>query len=483
MTMTNRLQQNESDTGHAGRRTDDGNRGRRLSPESTTLVAACISGFLFQVDLTALSAALPDIGGDFGATSARSAWVIDVYSLSLIFSLPIAGSLADRYGRRRVFAWGAGLFGLASLLCARAGTFDGLLAFRILQGVAGACTTTTSSALLAGAYRGPRRTWAFGLWGTVIGASMVAGPPLGSFLAVAAGWRWIFWINLPLCAILVFLALRMIGDPFDQQRSTAKVDWLGAGLLAIASAALAFVLLEGPALGGIASPAFLGGIAASGIALVLFVVVERRHPNPAFDIKLFGSRQFVAMCLVPLAGSIGFWSLLIYVPQLARGPLGLAPLETGWLLVTLTLPMMLLPRYGAMLAARYSNRSFFCGGLLIVGVADLLLGVICGAGANSSTLLFTAVALLASGSGCALINAQITAAAVSAVPIERAATASAICVTMRQIGFSVGIALLGSALQLRPGGDYFAAFGASGAFTLGLTAIVYWLLAPQRGRA
>ncbi|MET4033604.1 EmrB/QacA subfamily drug resistance transporter [Bradyrhizobium sp. JR7.2] len=473
--MLDKPQQNDDETRSASWRADDGHRGNRMSLETATLLAACLSGFLFQVDLTALAAALPDIGRDLGAASARAAWAIDVYSLALIFCLPIAGSLADRYGRVQMFTWGAGLFGLASLLCACATTFDVLLTFRTLQGIAGACITSTSSALLAGAYEGPRRARAFGLWGTIVGASMVAGPPLGSLLADTIGWRWIFWVNLPLCALLVVLVLCRIGNGLDQQRSSAKVDWLGAGLLAITSATLAFMLLEAPALGGIASATFLAGLAASGIALLLFVWVERRHPNPAFDLKLFGSRQFIAMCLVPIAGSTGFWSL-VYVPQLARGPLGLSPLGAGWLLVALTLPMMVLPRYGAALTTRIPSRSFFCGGLALIGVADLALGAISGAHAGPGTLAMTVIALLVSGSGCAVINAQITAAAVSAVPGDRAATASAICVTMRQIGFSFGIALLGAALQLSPNGDYLAAFIVAGASTLALTAIVYWLM-------
>lgn len=241
--MLNKPRQNDDEMPSANRPTDDRLRGHRMSLETATLLAACLSGFLFQVDLTALAAALPDIGRDLGAPSARTAWVIDVYSLALIFCLPIAGSLADRYGRVRIFTWGVVLFGLASLLCACANTLNVLLISRALQGIAGACTTSTSAALLAGAYERPRRAQAFGLLGTIVGASMVAGPPLGSFLADTIGWRWIFWINLPLCAVLAFLALCRIGNGLDQQRSSAKVDWLGAGLLAIVSAALAFMLL------------------------------------------------------------------------------------------------------------------------------------------------------------------------------------------------------------------------------------------------
>src|ERR1700761_7648522 len=158
------------------------------------LVAACVSGFLFQLDLTALSAALPDIATSLSAVVADQAWVIDVYSLALIFALPLAGPAADRYGRRRAFMSGAILFALASALCATTTTFFGLLAWRVLQGISGAALTASASALLAAAYPGPRRAWAFGIWGTVIGASMVAGPPLGALIAAVLGWSWVFWI-------------------------------------------------------------------------------------------------------------------------------------------------------------------------------------------------------------------------------------------------------------------------------------------------
>ena len=141
----------------------------------STLIVACVSGFLFQFDLTALSAALPDIASSLSADVADQAWVIDVYSLALIFALPLAGPVADRYGRRRGFMTGTVLFALASVLCATATSLFSLLAWRVLQGISGAALTASASALLAAAYPGPRRAWAFGIWGTVIGASMVAG--------------------------------------------------------------------------------------------------------------------------------------------------------------------------------------------------------------------------------------------------------------------------------------------------------------------
>lgn len=210
--------------------------------------------------------------------------------------------------------------------------------------------------------------------------------------------------------------------------------------------------------------------------MALFIRVERRHVAPAFDFALFGSSRFVAMCLVPIAGSIGFWALLVHLPQMARGPMALSPAATGFLLTALTVPMFLLPSVGAKLAATLPARWYFAGGLGIVGGADLLLAL--AAGDLDAPLAIWAVvgALLIGGSGCAVFNAQITAAAVSAVPPDCAATASAICVTMRQIGFAFGIALIGALLQRNDPYAYTTAFAVVAACTLGLTAFVFALL-------
>ena len=441
----------------------------------STLIVACVSGFLFQFDLTALSAALPDIASSLSADVADQAWVIDVYSLALIFALPLAGPVADRYGRRRVFMTGAVLFALASALCATATTLLGLLAWRVLQGIAGAALTASASALLAAAYPGPRRAWAFGIAGTVIGGSMVAGPPLGALIAAVLGWSWVFWINIPICAALVLLTGRTTSDQAFSG-TYAPLDWAGPATLALCFGSLALLMLagHGPAGSGvIPMPVVLGGCIT---ALALFIRIERRHVAPAFDFALFGSSRFVAMCLVPIGGSIGFWALLVHLPQMARGPMALSPAATGFLLTALTLPMLLLPSFGARLAAKLSASWYFAGGLGIVGGADLLLAL--AARDLGAPLAIWAVvgALLIGGSGCAAFNAQISAAAVSAVPPDRAATASAICVTMRQIGFAFGIALIGALLQRNDPYAYTTAFAVVAACTLGLTAFAFALL-------
>jgi MFS family permease len=444
-----------------------------------TLVAAGASGFLFQFDLTALSAALPDIAESLAAPAADQAWVVHVYSLALIFALPLAGPFADRYGRRRVFMGGALLFALASALCALATTLPGLLAWRVLQGIAGAALTAAAAALLAAAYPGPHRAWAFGVLGTVVGASMVAGPPLGALVAAAFGWKWIFWLNLPICFALTLLAGRTATDRASPTKRV-PLDWAGPATLALFVGSLAYLMLDARGTaepGAIAAPIVLG---ACVITAALFVLIERLHAAPAFDFALFGSKPFVAICLVAIASSIGFWALLVHLPQMARGPMGLGPEAAGFLLTALTIPMLALPSAGARLAAKLPARAFFAGGLAIIGAADLLLAL--GAIDLGATWTIWAVpaALLVGGSGCALINSQISAASVSAVPPDRAATAAAICVTMRQIGFSFGIALIGASLRDGDPQAYPAAFAVTGACTLGLAAIVFALLRGAR---
>jgi len=448
---------------------------QRAGGALSLLIAACVSGFLFQFDLTALSAALPDIANSLSARVADQAWVIDVYSLALIFALPLAGPVADRYGRRRAFMTGIILFALASVLCATATTLVNLLIWRVLQGISSAALMASAAALLAAAYPGSRRAWAFGIWGTVAGASMVVGPPLGALIAAVLGWSWVFWINIPICVALVLLTGRTASDQ-TFPGSCAPLDWGGPATLALSLGSLAFLMLTGHGPGGpggIPMPVVLGG---SITAFALFIGIERRHLAPAFDFALFGSSRFVAMCLVPIGGSIGFWALLVHLPQMARGPMGLSPAATGFLLTALTVPMFLLPSVGAKLAAKLPARWYFAGGLGIVGGADLLLAI--AARDLGAPLAIWAVvgALLIGGSGCAVFNAQITAAAVSAVPPDRAATASAICVTMRQIGFAFGIALIGALLQRNDPYAYTTAFAVVAAFTLGLAAFAFVML-------
>jgi predicted MFS family arabinose efflux permease len=311
--------------------------------------------------------------------------------------------------------------------------------------------------------------------GTVAGTSMVTGPPLGALIASAWGWQWVFWINLPICMVLMLLTRRIERDAAPAAKRLA-LDWAGPAALAVGVGSLALLMLAGDEAGRSTAIPMGAALGACILALALFIVIERRHVAPAFDLALFGSPRFVAMCLVPIAGSMGYWALLVHLPQMARGPMGLDAAATGLLLTALTVPMLVLPSVGAKLAARLPARWYFVLGLGVVGGADLLLAL-AATDLGAPTARWAVVgALLIGGAGCAMFNAQITAAAVSAVPPDRAATASAICVTMRQIGFAFGIALIGALLQGTGPQAYSTAFAVLAACTLGLAAVAFALL-------
>jgi MFS family permease len=435
------------------------------------LIAACCGGFVFQADLTAVSAILSEIVADVPSHGVAATWLMDAYSLAMISMLPAAGSIADRFGRRRLFSLGALFFGLASVGCALSPTFAVLIACRVGQGVSGALLTTAGTGLLSQSYRGLDRRNAFAAVGTSIGAAVLVGPPLGLLLAQAVGWRWLLWINAPICLAIVVLARRAV-ESRDQGAAGKRIDWKGCATLASSAALLCFVLLQNRSSG--LDLCWIVSLSAGAAGLFgLFIFVEGRCPCPAMELGLFRSRAFLGASLAPVALSVGYWSLLVYVPLVATGPMHLDPVGVGWLLTGLTVPMLVLPRIGARLAARLSSRVFFAAGLVVVGLADTLLAV---SVATDVSLGFIVIALSLAGAGAALINPQISAAAIAVVPGDRAAMAAAISVTMRQFGFAVGIALLGC---LATSGSFALAFAGAAAIALIGGAMCFWLLSVE----
>jgi MFS family permease len=432
------------------------------------LVAACCGGFVFQADLTAVSAILSEIVADVPSHGVAATWLMDAYSLAMISMLPAAGSIADRFGRRRLFSLGALFFGVASVGCALSPTFAILIACRVGQGVSGALLTTAGTGLLSQLYEGQERRNAFAAVGTSIGAAVLVGPPVALFLAQTVGWRWLLWINAPICLAIVILA-RRAAESHDQGAAGKRIDWRGCATLASSAALLCFVLLESRSSGLDLFRIVMLSVCAAGL-FGLFVFIEGRSAYPAIELGLFRSRAFLGASLAPAALSVGYWSLLVYVPLVARGRMHLDTTGVGWLLTCLTVPMLVLPRIGAGLAARLSSRVFFAAGLIVVGLADVLLSV---SVATDVSLVFIVLALSLAGAGAALINPQISAAAIAVVPGDRAAMAVAISVIMRQFGFAVGIALLGC---LANSGSFALAFAGAAAIALVGSATCFWLL-------
>lgn len=446
----------------------------------TPALVIASSSFLVTFDITAVVTAMPLIKAEMALTVSGFAWVMDAYSLAFTVLLAAAGVLADSYGRRRALLAGNLVFALASLACGLAAEAAVLWAARAAQGVGAAFVICGGLSLLSQQYRDPKtRVAAFALAGTVSGAAMALGPGLGGLIADQLGWRWIFFFNLPLCILIAVAIPRVAHESRDPGRR--PLDLAGLVTLSLALASFVWLLLHGPRVGNLQlAPGLAVAVVVASFAA--FVLSQRTQRQPMIDMSVFGSRAFAGMCLVPLALSVAYWAVLVYLPLFLQAGLSRSAGQVSLLMLVPTLPMVLLPLLGGRIAQRMPTHRFFPLGLAVVSLGALGLAV----AAARASLPLAVAGMLLSGCGTALVNAQVSGAIVGLVPPDRAGTASAVATMLRQGGFAAGIALLGALLHqhgedLHPG--WFAwPFGAAAGLSALAAACVPWLLRPPPAR-
>lgn len=417
------------------------------APPTRALVLIACAAFLVQFDIAAVVVAMPAIAAELALDLAGFAWVMDAYSLAFVGALTAAGVLADRHGRRRTLVAGTLVFAVASLGCvvAPSGPLGGLalLLARAAQGVGAALAICGGLALLSGLTRDPRaRARAFGTVGVISGIAMAFGPAGGGAIAALLGWRWIFLVNLPICAALVLALPYVVGE--SREPEPRPLDVAGMTLLTAGLAALVASLLQGAAAGWDTAP--IVGLTLGLGLLAAFVAVERRQAQPMIDLALFASAPFSGICLVAVLMSVSYWAVLIYLPPFAGGVLGFAPAEVGLALLAATLPMLILPPLGALLVTRLPRHRFFALGFALNVAGDLLLAL----GASRADAFLACAGMALTGSGTGLVNAQISSLTIALAPASRAGMASGIATVMRQGGFALGIAALGMAAGSMP---------------------------------
>lgn len=402
------------------------------------LTAVCLGAFMLLVDVTIVTVALPDMSADMDTGFAGLQWVMDVYALALAALLLGAGSLADRIGRRRVYLGGLGLFAAASLACGLATGPAELIAFRALQGIGGAAMFATTMALLSGAYRGRDRGVAFGVWGAVNGAAAAAGPIVGGLLTEQFGWRWIFFINLPLCALAVWVTLKAVAESRDPHAK--GLDLPGMATFTAGAAAVTYAMIR-VGENGWTSPATLGLLALGAAAFGAFVLVELRGSRPMLDLSLFRSRTFVAVMAAGLLLSGAAFSYLMYVSLWLQSAEGMSPVGAGLVLVPLSAAAFLVSAVAGRLLHGAPARLTIGGGLLLIGVGALLQAWMLDAGDGWSALV---PGLLITGAGVGTATPALAATAMGAVAPARAGMAGGALNTARQLGTALGIAVLGA---------------------------------------
>lgn len=426
------------------------------------LITMCAGMFLVQLDVTVVNVALPTIEEDLHAGLPVLQWVVDGYAVVLAALLLCGGAVGDAVGHRRVVLGGFATFGLASAACALAWSAPALVAARAVQGLGAALLLPGTLAVITSAYRDSReRARALGVWAGVSALALSAGPLLGGLLVAGAGWRVLFWVNVPLAALAVFGCHRLV--PGGGYASGRRVPVLAALAGAVALAALVFGVIDL----GVPGPAVLPVLsftvaAAAGAVLVL---AERRAADPFLPRVLLRSRRFVSANLV--AGTMNFVGLgTTFVATLyLQGVLGDRPLAAGIRL----LPLSVLAPVSGRLTARYGPRPLMIIGLTLGAVS--LLGLL-RLGESSGYGTF-ALSLAGLGIGMGLLTAAVVAAAVGAAPPEHAGVASGVNNTARQTAGALGVAVFG-AVAGEPA-DRTAFVG--GLHVLGLAGAGLWLVA------
>ncbi|TAJ84472.1 MAG: MFS transporter [Reyranella sp.] len=433
----------------------------------TPALALSFAGFLTQLDVTAVVVALPTIGDDLGFGLAAYAWTMDAYSLAFTATLLASGALADRHGRRRALLAGNMLFAVASLACGVAWDGPSLWAARVAQGLGAAFVITGSIALTASAYPDPAdRARAFGLAGIVSGAAMALGPTLGGAVAAWFGWRWIFLANLPFCLLAAWIVPRLVAE--ERANDARPLDLVGIALLTLALGIAIETLLAGRTATHVAL-----GSGASLACATMFVVQQRRRPQPVLDPALLTQPAMIAVALLLITVSIGYWAVLVYLPLFLTTAFGLSTAQAGVAILAATLPMVFLPPLAGRLATRWGWRALFTCGLVVIAAGDLALAL-------KPTWAMALLGMIVIATGTALVQSQLSGAVVTLAPPAQAGMASALTIVMRQGGFALGIAALGATLGQEPSmTGYATMFGVAASSAFFGAGSAFLLLSPR----
>ena len=409
-----------------------------------TLVAVCTATFMLLLDISIVNVALPSIQRALDASFSELQWVIDAYALALATCVLTAGSLADLFGRKRVFIIGIAVFTLASAACGAAFDPVFLIAFRAVQGVGGAMMFATALALLSQEFHGRERATAFGIWGGTIGAAVAVGPLVGGMLTSWLSWRWIFLVNIPIGIAAIALTARQLHESKDPEHS--RLDPPGLVTLTIGLFCLILALIEGNDRSW-SSAYILTLLVVGGIGMVAFIATQARGGTTMIDLGLFRRPAFVGAQTSAFAISASLFSMWLYLTLYLQDVLKLSPLQAGLRF----LPLSLLSFVSAPLAGRLAGtlpiRAILATGLGLSALSMLLMSSV----SVDSQWTVLLPGFLIGGVGAGFVNAPLATTAVSTVRIERAGMASGINNAFRQIGIATGIAALGAIFSAKMG--------------------------------
>ena len=398
----------------------------------------CMSLLIVGLDTTIVNVALPSIRASFHASVSGLQWTIDAYTLVLASLLMLAGSTADRVGRRRIFQLGLFVFALGSLLCGLAPSLPLLIAARVVQAVGGSMLNPVAMSIVRNVFDDPReRAAAIGVWGGVFGLSMALGPVVGGALVDSVGWRSVFFVNVPIG--LAAIALTATFVPESRATRPRRLDPVGQVLVIAGLASLTYAIIEGPRAGW-SSTEIVALFVFSVVCFAALVHYELRRFEPLIEMRFFGSAPFsgasaIAVCLFAAIGGFLFLNTL-YLQDVRR----LSPLEAGiYMLPMAGVMLVFAPLSGRLVGRRGARPSLGVGAGAVIVASVMLTGL-----SATTPVAFLLGAYFLFGLGSGLLNPPITNTAVSGMPPSQAGVAAAIASTSRQVGMTLGVAVIGA---------------------------------------
>jgi len=402
------------------------------------LVICCMSLLIVGIDGTIVNVALPAIRQELHASLSSLQWSVDAYTLVIGSLLMASGSMADRFGRRRVFQIGLALFTLGSLLCSLAPNMDLLIVFRCLQALGGSMLNPVALSIISNTFTERRaRARALGVWGAVFGISLALGPVIGGLLVTDVSWRAIFWINIPIGVAAIVLTQLFV--PESKAPAARRFDPWGQLLVITFLATLIFALIEGPSAGW-GSPLIVAMFAAAAASAVTLIRVESRRFQPLLEVRFFRSFPFSGASLIAVLAFGVLGGFLFLNTLYLQDTRGFSALHAG----LLTLPMAVLifvfaPVSGRLVGSRGPRLPLVLAGLAIMAAALLLVPL-----SDATSVWWLLLAYVVFGLGFGLVNAPISNAAVSGMPNSQAGVAASVASASRQAGSSLGVAICGS---------------------------------------
>jgi EmrB/QacA subfamily drug resistance transporter len=411
-----------------------------------TLAAVSVGLFMIMLDNTVVNVALPSIQRELESDLSELEWIVTGYALTFASLMLVGGKVADAYGRRRIFVLGIVVFTLASLLCGLASSSEMLIGARVLQGAGAALMNPATLSIIAATFPARQRGTAIGIWAGVSALALAIGPLVGGLITEHIHWSWIFFVNVPVGVLGIVASFLFIDESRDETH--ASLDVPGLTTSAVGLFALTYGLIEANTYGW-TSARIVGAFVLSAVSLVSFVVIERRRREPMLPLELFRSGTYTGANLVILLVALAMFGVFFFVSLYMQNVLGYSAVETGAAFLPMTVLIILVAPVAGRMSDRIGSRALMTVGMLLLALHLTMFSRL-SADASFWNLL---PAFLVGGVGMALTMTPSAAAATRSVPVDKAGVGSAVLNSARQVGGTMGIAIMGAIVAAEAGGE------------------------------